>query len=117
MASEEVLFLDMDTSKVCLQIPILDDEVVENPEDIPVLLSSPDIDIIIEMPSTTSVIILDNDRAVVGFEMVVYSVNESLGYIEVCAVITNGLLDIPVQILLLTKDGSAQSEHAWCMQL
>lgn len=111
MASEEVLFLDRVTSRACLRIPIVDDEVVENPEDFPVLLTSPDDDVIIMMPSASSVIILDNDNAVVGFEMTVYSVNESRGYIEVCAVIMNGSLEIPVQILLLTLDGSAQSEQ------
>lgn len=110
MAREEVFSLDASTSRVCLQIPIVDDDLVENPEDFPVMLSSPDPDVVIMIPTASSVIILDNDRASIGFEMSVYSVNESQGYVELCAVLSDGLLEIPVQILLITTDVSAQSK-------
>ena len=112
MAREEVLSLDGSTSRVCLQIPIVDDDLVENPEDFPVMISSPDPNVIIMTPPASTVIILDNDRATIGFEMPVYSVNESQGYVEVCAVLSMGLLEIPVQILLTTTDGTALSKFS-----
>lgn len=110
MATEEDLFLDESTARACLQIPILDDEVVENPEDLQVLISSPDPDVMIVMPSVASVIILDDDRAVIGFEMLAYSVNESRGYVEVCAALLEGSLEISVQVALVTMDITAESK-------
>lgn len=102
----------MNTPRACLEIPILDDDLVENPEDFPVLISTPDPDVIIMVPSASEVIILDNDRAVVGFEMLEYAVDESAGYVEVCAALLDGSLEINVQILLATMDITAQGKIA-----
>lgn len=109
-ALAEILFFNDTTNRVCIEIPIIDDDIVENPEDFMVLISTTDPGVNISSPLASSVIILDNDLAVIGFEMESYSVDESLGYVEVCAALLNSSLELVVEVSLSTRDLSAQGE-------
>ena len=102
----EVLVFDSDTARVCTNIPIVDDSVVELTEMFGVMLttSEPDVD----LQDTSAIVdIIDNDRAVIGFEMGQYQGEEG-EMVEVCAVLTNGTLERSLIIELFTGDISAQ---------
>ena len=102
----EVLVFDSDTARVCTNIPIVDDSVVELTEMFGVMLttSEPDVD----LQDTSAIVdIIDNDRAVIGFEMEQYQGEEG-EMVEVCAVLMNGTLERSLIIELFTGDISAQ---------
>ena len=102
----EVLVFDSDTARVCTNIPIMDDSVVELTEMFGVMLttSEPDVD----LQDTSAIVdIIDNDRAVIGFEMEQYQGEEG-EMVEVCAVLMNGTLERSLIIELFTGDISAQ---------
>ena len=102
----EVLVFDSDTARVCTNIPIVDDSVVELTEMFGVMLttSEPDVD----LQDTSAIVdIIDNDRAVIGFEMEEYQGEEG-EMVEVCAVLMNGTLERSLIIELFTGDISAQ---------
>ena len=102
----EVLVFDSDTARVCTNIPIVDDSVVELTEMFGVMLttSEPDVD----LQDTSAIVdIIDNDRAVIGFEMEQYQGEEG-EMVEVCAVIRNGSLETDVLVQIFTEDLSAK---------
>jgi UDP-glucose 6-dehydrogenase len=101
-----VLVFNSDTSRVCSNIPVIDDSVVEMTEMFGVMLTSsePDVDL---QDSSAVVDIIDNDRVVIGFEMEQYQGEEG-GMVEVCAVLTNGTLERSLIIEIFTGDISAQ---------
>ena len=96
------------TSRVCVDIPIEDDDISEDPEDFPVVLTSDDPDVTSMMPRV-NVTIVDNDEVTIGFEMEQYSVREDQGTVKVCARIMDGSLAREIAISLSTQDGSAKN--------
>ena len=94
-------------SRACADIPIEDDEVSEDPEDFPVVLTSDDPDVI-SMQPMANVTIIDNDAVTIGFEMETYPALEDQGTVEVCARLMEGTLAREVVITFLTEDDSAQ---------
>ena len=94
-------------SRACADIPIEDDDISEDPEDFPVVLTSDDPDFNSTTPMTT-VTITDNDAVTIGFEMETYPALEDQGTVEVCARLMEGTLAREVVITFLTEDGSAQ---------
>lgn len=111
-ATEQTFFFSASTSRACLQIPIIDDSAVENPEDFLVLISSSDPNVNVSLPMAATVIILDNDRTTIGFERESYTVGEDAGFVEVCVSILEGSLEFSVEVSLSTIDSSAKGDYA-----
>ena len=88
-----------------MDIPITDDDRVEDPENFTVVISGDDPDVNF-MPPTSVVTIIDNDRVVIGFEMESYQGDEGQS-IEVCAILFNGTLEQSVIVEIFTGDMSA----------
>lgn len=102
-------FFDTTTTRACLTIPIIDDNIVEDPEDlvVTIITDNPQVSVPI---SASPVIILDNDRVVIGFEMEVYSAMEGQGEVELCAVLFEGSLEISVEVGLVSMDLTARGK-------
>ena len=104
------------TSRACAVIPITDDNRVEVPENLTVVIDSddPDVDFV---PPTSTVTIVDNDRVVIGFEMERYQGEEGR-MVEVCAILVNGTLERSLIVEMFTGDISAegliQDNHKLC---
>ncbi|CAI8015468.1 hypothetical protein GBAR_LOCUS9583, partial [Geodia barretti] len=102
--------------RVCYSQPIYNDERLEAIEYFGVTLgvlessSATDVD---PMYDLATICIVDDDVAVVGLEMTVYSVSEGDGNVEVCAVVHSPNIDCPIEfsfaVNLTTKDGTAIS--------
>ncbi|CAI8013544.1 hypothetical protein GBAR_LOCUS8570 [Geodia barretti] len=64
-----------------------------------------------ELFNETSILIVDNDRAVVGLEMTFFSVSEGVGYVELCAYVSfpeiTCPIEFPFEVGLSTADGTA----------
>ena len=91
------------TSVACAQIPIEDDMIFEDHEHFFIFLTSNDPDVS-GMRQTANITIIDNDKVSVGFEMEVYRVIESQGYVEVCVGIRDGVSQREIDIRLATND-------------
>ena len=102
------LTFDESTSRSCVDIPVEDDDIVENPDVFTVEIGGDDPDVVFDPPSST-VTIIDNDRVVIGFEMERYEGDEG-GVVEVCAILMNGLLERSVLVGIFTEDRSALGE-------
>ena len=100
------LTFDESTSRACVDIPVEDDDIVENPDVFTVEIRGGDPDVVFDPPSST-VTIIDNDRVEIGFEMERYEGEEG-GVVEVCAIIMDGSLDRPVIVRVFTQDISAK---------
>ena len=96
------------TQRACAEIPIEEDDVSEDPEDFPVILTSDDPDISSDRPRA-NVTITDNDNVTFGFEREQYSAREDQGMVEVCSRVIEGSLEREVSIILRTNSISAQS--------
>ena len=103
---EMMLTFDQNVSRVCIDIPIEDDDISEDPEDFPVILTSDDPDVSSTRPMT-NVTIVDDDVVTIGFENEVYPSREDQGTVQVCARIFNSTLDREVTITLMTRDDTA----------
>ena len=103
------------TSRACAVIPITDDNRVEVPENLTVVIDSddPDVDFV---PPTSTVTIVDNDRVVIGFEMERYQGEEGR-MVEVCVVIRNGSLERSVLVQIFTEDISAEGSRAYAQKI
>ena len=104
----EELTFDQSTARQCVDIPITDDDRVEDPENFTVVISGDDPDVNF-MPPTSVVTIIDNDRVVIGFEMESYQGDEGQS-VEVCARLFNGTLEQSVIVEIFTGDISALSK-------
>ena len=100
------LTFDESTSRACVDIPIEDDQIVENPEDFRVVVGGDDPDVVFDSPSST-VTIIDNDNVVIGFEMERYQGDEG-SEVEVCAIVMDGVLERSALVTVVTSDLSAQ---------
>ena len=99
------LTFDESTSRACVDIPIEDDQIVENPEVFRVVVDGDDPDVVFDPPSST-VTIIDSDNVVIGFEMERYQGDEG-DEVEVCALLMNGTLERALLVGVLTEDLSA----------
>lgn len=100
------LTFDESTSRACADIPIEDDQIVENPDVFRVVVEGDDPDVVFD-PSSSTVTIIDNDMVVIGFEMERYQGDEG-GVIEVCAVVMDGPLERSALVTVATSDISAE---------
>ena len=100
------LFFDGDTERACTNIPIIDDTAIEVVETFGIILTTNASDVEF-MPPTSIVNIIDNDRAVIGFEMERYQGGEGQ-MVEVCAILRNGTLERSLLVGIFTGDLSAQ---------
>ena len=111
--SAKLLQFSETISAICLDISINDDNRVEYPENFTVGISShdPDVDY---MTQNSTVTIIDNDVAWVGFEMAEYHQEEGK-MVEVCAVVSNSTLERSVLVNISTKnistEGSTVAAH------
>jgi hypothetical protein len=64
-----------------------------------------------ELFDQASILIVDDDRAVVGLEMTFFSVSEGVGYVELCAYVSfpeiTCPIEFPFEVGLSTSDGTA----------
>ena len=100
------LTFDEETSIGCVDIPIVNDNISEDPEIFQIVLTSDDPDVSITQPMS-DVTIVDDDVVTIGFENEVYPSREDQGTVEVCARIFNSTLDREVTITLMTRDDTA----------
>ena len=91
---------------ICVDIYINEDNRVEYPENFTVGISSYDQDVDY-MTRNSTVTIIDNDMAWIGFEMAEYHREEG-EMIEVCAVVSNSTLERSVRVNISTKDISTE---------
>ena len=99
------LTFDQMSSRQCLEIPIEDDDIVEEPERFTIVISEDDPDVDITTP-TSVVTITDNDRVVIGFEMERYRGEEG-ETVEGCAILFNGTLENSLVVDITSRDLSA----------
>ena len=104
---EVELTFDETVSLSCVDIPIVDNDFIEEQESFTVTLTSSDPDVTF-MPPTAPVFIVDDDSVTIGFEMELYNAAEGNGSVELCAVLLEGTLERDVTVTLETQDGSAQ---------
>lgn len=104
----EELTFDADNSRVCINVTIEDDTLLENPENFTVIINTNDPDATIP-DSTSSVTILDNDGVVIGFEMEIYNVREDQGTLEVCALLISGELPAEREVVVNLNTGNLQA--------
>ena len=109
--SVDVTF-DESTSRACVDVPIEDDQIVENEEVFRVMVGGDDPDVVFDPPSST-VSIIDNDRVVIGFEMESYQGEEG-GVVEVCAIVLEGELERSASVSVSTSDLSALGKVTSC---
>ena len=104
---EVELTFDEAVSLSCVDVPIEDDDFIEDLESFTVTLTSGDPDVTF-MPPAAPVFIVDDDSVTIGFEMELYNTAEGDGSLELCAVLLEGALERDVTVTLETQDGSAQ---------
>lgn len=102
-----MLTFSPDVDRQCIEVPIIDDLVSEDPEMFVVIISSDDPDASIDNPEAP-VTIVDDDSVTIGLEMEVYSASEDVSSIEVCAAIVVGMLDREALVTLSTEDSTAE---------
>ena len=107
-AVQILLSFNESISEMCVDIPIEDDLISEDPQSFTVTITSNDTDVSFMRP-IANITIIDNDNITIGFDREVYSINEDQRSVEVCAVITEGSLQREVVVVLSTQDGSAKS--------
>ena len=89
----------------CIVITINDDFDLESTEMFDVEITSTDSDVTILAP-TSVVTILDNDMVGIGFEEEEYEVDEAMGSVEICVVVTSGSIQRQLVATLVTSDVS-----------
>ena len=105
-----LLTFDQSTSRVCADVAIIDDALVENDETFTVMIGGGDSGVTFVTPTSAVVDIIDNDKASIGFEANSYQGNEG-GQVEVCtAVQGSGSLDRMVTVSISTVDRSARGQ-------
>ena len=103
------LTFDQKSSRQCVDIPIKDDDIVEEPERFTVVVTRDDPDVVITSP-TSVVTITDNDRVLIGFEMERYRGDEG-ETVEVCAILFNGTLEKSLVVDITSRDLSATGKE------
>ena len=104
---EMMLTFNQNVSRVCIDIPIEDDDISEDPEDFPIILTSDDPDVTSTRPMV-NVTIVDDDAVTIGFENEVFPSSEDQGTVQVCARILDGSLERQVTVMLMSRDGTAE---------
>ena len=107
-AGEYILSFTGSKSKVCVNISIEDDSILEDPENFTVTIMSADPDVSFGTPEAT-VTIMDNDNVMIGFEMEKYSAREDQEFVVVCSRVREGILQRRVSVLFSTRAGDASS--------
>lgn len=113
--SEAVTFTST-VSRQCITVPILEDAISENDEQLMVSLSSEDPDVSSTLPMA-GVTITDQDSITVGLEMDVYPTSEDVGFVEVCVVISGGELDREVVVTIATRSDTAEGMYMYVYTL
>ena len=88
-AVSDTLYFNELTTNVCVNVYIIDDNRVEDPEEFTIVVSTLDQDIDLNN-RTATVIINDNDEAKIGFETAEYLKKEGENF-AVCISVENGL--------------------------
>jgi hypothetical protein len=99
----ETLMFDATNTRRCLDVPITDDDVLENDEDFLVELTTPEPDVNL-MPDIGVITIEDTSEIVIGFEETIYRVNESAGTQLVCVALIRGNIAKQVDVLFTSGD-------------
>lgn len=96
-----------DGVRKCINITIIDDELVEDTEIFSLTLASED-NAVSLIPDRLTVMILDNDKVTLTLQQTNYTVNESVGQLEL-NVELKGTLERNITVSLETTDGNASS--------
>ena len=104
------LRIETSQSKACMNVTIDDDSIVEDEESFKVVVSSTDQNVDVGL-STTTVTILDNDKATIGIEMNQYHGDEGQ-MTTVCAALNgNVALERQVMVQLSTINATASGRQ------
>ena len=107
-----VLAFSEGVNEVCIDIPLINDDVSEMPEDFSVILEreegDDEEDVALTRPMAT-ITVNDDDEVTIGFERDLYSVREDEGRVEVCACVKEGSLERELSVAIQTNGFSAQS--------
>jgi hypothetical protein len=91
----------------CVELSALLDNVLEEEESLSVLLTNANSENVLLMPNQATVVITDQTDVTVGLTQPTYTVQESMGEVEVCASLT-GMIARDVNIRLSTVPDSAE---------
>ncbi len=94
-----------DGARKCINVTIVDDDLVENTETFQLWLTSKDKAVSL-ISSQVTLMIVDNDKALLALEQTNFTVNESIGQLEVKVRII-GQLERDVFFSVTTDDGTA----------
>jgi hypothetical protein len=94
------------TSEACTNIQITNDTVLEDNESFLLSLTTTEPRVSLN-PAQGSVLIIDDDTIMVGFQQPMYEVDENGVQVEVCAEIVNGEIADDVTVMLVTMDNTA----------
>ena len=122
-SAETDLTFTPESSRLCVNIPITNDTVVEGNETFTVTVTSNDTTVQTGPNSNSTVTIIDNDgrqcrhilnvihwcftELTIGFDPSTYTVNETDMTVQVCASIQDGSLQRDAVVTLSTSDGTA----------
>ena len=112
MTATGIVTLSSTTTSVILNVPLTNDELLENDETFEIVLSALDgglPDRVTLDPMTAMVTIMDDDTATIGFVLTSYEILENGGQQEVEIEIKSGTLaeGVTVAVIVSTEDGTA----------
>ena len=112
MTATGIVTLSSTTTSVILNVPLTNDELLENDETFEIVLSAFDgglPDRVTLDPMTAMVTIMDDDTATIGFVLTSYEILENGGQQEVEIEIKSGTLaeGVTVAVIVSTEDGTA----------
>ena len=102
----DMLELSLMTPSVTISVDIIDDALLENAEMFTVVLSGAPAGVTLN-PASAEVTIEDDDMVVIGFDPVMYTVDEGAGTIALTVKVLSGDLGRAVTLSYETMDGSA----------
>lgn len=96
---------ESDGNRLCINVTIIDDLLLENDETFTLLLTSADSAVSVELNMTT-VTILDDDSVTLALQPMEFTITESSQQIQI-TVILRGSLESEVSLMLESEDGTA----------
>ena len=98
-------FSESDGDRLCVNVTIIDDLLLENDETFNLLLTSTDSAVSVEL-NMTSVTILDDDSVILALQPMEFTIAESSQQVQI-TVVLRGRLEREVSLMLESKDGTA----------
>lgn len=96
-----------DGDRKCIDVVIINDDVVENNESFLLILNSTDVSVSLHLP-TISVTIIDDDIAMIGFQQTQYTVSESIGQLNLVIELA-GYVERSISVIVESRDWTASA--------